>query len=83
MRDCSPYSLGRKGEAAMLSRRTGLQAKACEDWMRYAGLASILELKDRYPNTNHAECMRRAACEIENFVLDGPMTEDERAVWGD
>jgi hypothetical protein len=70
IRKYAEYSLGLKGEAAMLSRRLGIKASTIESWMRYEGISSILELKDRYKGGSHAECMERAAGDIETFIFN-------------
>ena len=57
-----------KQEAELLSGRIGLRAKACEAWMRSAGVVSIMDLMRRYPDAHHAEAMTRAAREIEDFI---------------
>ncbi len=56
-------------EAELLSSRTGLCAAACEKWMRYVGVAGVMDLMRLYPDAEHAEAMARAAREIEDFVL--------------
>jgi hypothetical protein len=57
-------------EAHLLSIFTGLRQQACERWMRHVGIRSVCDLRQRYPGALHADCLTRAAGEIEAFIFN-------------
>ncbi|MDP2619892.1 MAG: hypothetical protein Q8P46_06900 [Hyphomicrobiales bacterium] len=63
------YQMPLAREAKALGRQTGLRWTACKAWMQHAGISGIIDLKDRYPGAEHAECMTKAAEEIETYIL--------------
>lgn len=63
------YQMGLDQEAEHLARRTGLTRAACKFWMQENHLSHTMNLMQRYPGKENAECYALAAAEIEDFIL--------------
>lgn len=58
-------------EAKLMEARTGLRWRAWARWMRHVGITSIMDLRVRYPEKKHADCMELAIAELETFICEG------------